>query len=167
MLRATLRSLFALTLALASVAWPGTTPVRATAPTPPMGFNDWNAFGCDVDDRLIRETADAMVANGMAAAGYRFVNIDDCWSLPGRDAAGRLQADPEKFPYGMRAVADYVHARGLKLGIYGDAGTRTCAGYPGSLGHERIDALTWAQWGVDYLKYDNCFNGSDGSRADY
>lgn len=163
------RSLLAVlvTMTLALVTWPGTTPVQAAAPTPPMGFNDWNAFGCDVDDQLIRETADTMVANGMAAAGYDYVNIDDCWSLKTRNAAGRLTPDPARFPYGMKALADYVHSRGLKLGIYGDAGTQTCAGYPGSLGHERVDAQTWAQWGIDYLKYDNCFNRSDGSRADY
>jgi alpha-galactosidase len=137
------------------------------ADTPPMGFNDWNAFGCDVSDQLIRETADAMVSNGMAAAGYQYVNIDDCWSLHERDADGRLVPDPAKFPAGIKGVADYVHDRGLKLGIYGDAGTATCAGYPGSLGHEQVDAQTWADWGVDYLKYDNCNNQSDGSQTDY
>ncbi|WP_436530570.1 glycoside hydrolase family 27 protein [Actinoplanes sp. HUAS TT8] len=170
MARVPLWSLLAavVTLTLATLTWPGTQrPAIASAPAPPMGFNDWNAFGCDVDDQLIRETADAMVADGMAAAGYRYVNIDDCWSLKDRDASGRLIPDPTRFPYGMKALADYVHARGLKLGIYGDAGTQTCAGYPGSLGHERIDAQTWARWGIDYLKYDNCFNNSDGSRADY
>jgi alpha-galactosidase len=136
-------------------------------PTPPMGFNDWNAFGCEVDEELIRQTADAMVASGLAAAGYEYVNIDDCWSQKARDADGRLVPDPVKFPHGISGVADYVHGKGLKLGIYGDAGTLTCAGYPGSLGHEELDALTWAGWGVDYLKYDNCNNQSDGSQADY
>jgi alpha-galactosidase len=153
--------------AMPAVTKPSTTKPSTPAATPPMGFNDWNAFGCDVDDSLIRETADAMVANGMAAAGYRYVNIDDCWSLHDRDTDGRLVPDPVKFPEGIKGVADYVHGRGLKLGIYGDAGTATCAGYPGSLGHERVDAQTWADWGVDYLKYDNCNNQSDGSQADY
>lgn len=135
--------------------------------TPPMGFNDWNAFGCDVDEKLIKETADIFVSSGLKAAGYQYVNIDDCWSLRERGADGRLVADPAKFPSGIQGVADYVHARGLKLGIYGDAGTKTCAGFPGSLGREQLDAKTWAAWGVDYVKYDNCSNQSDGSRADY
>jgi alpha-galactosidase len=135
--------------------------------TPPMGFNDWNAFGCDVDEKLIRQTADVFVSSGLKAAGYQYVNIDDCWSLRERGPDGRLVADPVKFPGGIHALADYVHARGLKLGIYGDAGTKTCAGFPGSLGREQLDAETWAAWGVDYVKYDNCSNQSDGSRADY
>jgi alpha-galactosidase len=135
--------------------------------TPPMGFNDWNAFGCDVSETLIKETADVIVSSGLKDAGYEFVNIDDCWSLRERGADGRLVPDPAKFPSGIQGVADYVHDLGLKLGIYGDAGTQTCAGYPGSLGHETIDAATWAEWGVDYLKYDNCNNQSDGSRDDY
>ncbi|GIE49247.1 NPCBM/NEW2 domain-containing protein [Actinoplanes nipponensis] len=168
-----LRAVAAALLTTVAVVAPAAAPAAAApsaAPlvsTPPMGFNDWNAFGCEVDERLIRETADAMVGAGLAAAGYRYVNIDDCWSARTRDADGRLVPDPVKFPAGIRGVADYVHARGLKLGIYGDAGTLTCAGYPGSLGHEDIDARTWAEWGVDYLKYDNCNNQSDGSQADY
>jgi alpha-galactosidase len=145
------------------IAAPGVT----LAATPPMGFNDWNAFGCDVSAALIEETADVLVSSGLADLGYRYVNIDDCWSLRERGADGRLVPDPAKFPSGVKGVADYVHARGLKLGIYGDAGTKTCAGFPGSLGHEDLDARTWADWGVDYLKYDNCNNQSDGSQADY
>src|SRR5262249_60396122 len=93
--------------------------------TPPMGFNDWNAFGCNVDESLIEQTADAMVADGMKAAGYQYVNIDDCWALPQRDADGNLVPDPAKFPNGIKAVADYVHNDGLKLGIYEDSGTKT------------------------------------------
>jgi alpha-galactosidase len=144
-------------------------PVAAAplALTPPMGFNNWNAFGCDVSEKLIKETADFFVSSGLKAAGYQYVNIDDCWSLKERGADGKLVPDPNKFPSGIQGVADYVHGRGLKLGIYGDAGTKTCAGYPGSLGHEKLDAQTWADWGVDYVKYDNCYNQSDGSRADY
>lgn len=137
------------------------------AQTPPMGFNNWNAFGCDVSEVLIKETADFFVASGLKEAGYQYVNIDDCWSMMERDAEGKLVPDPVKFPSGISGVADYVHGLGLKLGLYGDAGTKTCAGYPGSLGHEEVDAQTFADWGVDYLKYDNCFNESDGSREDF
>jgi alpha-galactosidase len=136
--------------------------------TPPMGFNNWNAFGCDVSEQLIKETADLFVSAGLQAAGYEYVNIDDCWSAKERDPdTGRLVPDPAKFPSGIAGLATYVHGKGLKLGIYGDAGTATCAGYPGSLGHEELDAQTFADWGVDYLKYDNCYNQSDGSQADY
>ncbi len=137
------------------------------AQTPPMGFNNWNAFGCDVNETLIKQTADFFVSSGLKDAGYQFVNIDDCWSMMQRDADGKLVPDPVKFPSGIQGVAEYVHSAGLKLGLYGDAGTRTCAGYPGSLGNEEIDARTFADWGIDYLKYDNCYNESDGSREDF
>ena len=126
------------------------------ARTPQMGWNDWNSFGCNVNENLVRQTADAMVSSGMAAAGYTYVNIDDCWSTKSRNANGDLVADPQKFPNGIKALADYVHSKGLKLGIYSSAGTTTCAGYPASLGYERRDAALWASWGIDYLKYDNC-----------
>jgi alpha-galactosidase len=129
---------------------------NGVARTPPMGWNSWNKFGCNINDALVRATADAMVSSGMQAAGYQYVNIDDCWSAMTRDANGNLQADPVKFPNGIKAVADYVHSKGLKFGIYGDRGTTTCANYPGSYGHEVQDAATFASWGVDYLKYDNC-----------
>jgi alpha-galactosidase len=135
--------------------------------TPPMGFNDWNSFGCNVNEKLIKDTADLFVSSGLQAAGYTYVNIDDCWLTHSRDAQGRLVPDPVKFPDGIKGTADYVHSKGLKLGIYEDAGTATCAGYPGSLGHETTDAQSFADWGVDYLKYDNCNNKSDGTRADY
>jgi len=131
---------------------------RPLAQKPPMGWSSWNAFGCAIDEKLIREMADAMVTSGMAAAGYEYVNVDDCWMAPERAADGRLQADPVRFPSGMAALADYVHANGLKLGIYSSAGTKTCQGLPASLDHEEIDAVTFAEWGVDLLKYDNCFN---------
>jgi len=129
------------------------------AGTPPMGWNSWNHYGCEIDETLVRRTADALVASGMRDAGYVYVNIDDCWQGQ-RDADGFLQADPERFPSGIAALADYVHERGLKLGIYSDAGTRTCAGRPGSQAHEYQDALQFARWGVDYLKYDWCNTGS-------
>jgi len=126
------------------------------ARTPPMGWNSWNSFHCDVSAKLVDETADAMVTSGMKAAGYVYVNIDDCWLLKKRGANGELVPDPGKFPQGIAAVAAYVHRKGLKLGIYESAGTTTCAGYPGSIGHEKQDAAQFARWGIDYLKYDNC-----------
>lgn len=125
------------------------------AMTPPMGWNSWNHFACNVDEELIKATANAMVKTGMKNAGYVYVNIDDCWHGE-RDANGRIQVDPERFPSGMKALADYVHQRGLKLGIYSDAGWKTCAGKPGSRGYEFQDAKTYAAWGIDYLKYDWC-----------
>ncbi|MFR0359212.1 glycoside hydrolase family 27 protein [Streptomyces sediminimaris] len=137
------------------------------APTPQMGFNDWNAYGCNVSESLIKSTARAMHTNGMQAAGYSYVNIDDCWMTRNRDSGGHLVPDPAKFPDGIKGTADYVHSLGLKLGIYEDAGTATCAGYPGSLGHERTDAQSFASWGVDYLKYDNCNNTGVPARTRY
>ncbi|MCP2164869.1 NPCBM/NEW2 domain-containing protein [Goodfellowiella coeruleoviolacea] len=142
-------------------------PVRTTADplgelarTPPMGWNSWNRFGCDINESLIRQTADALVSSGMRDAGYTYVNIDDCWAAPERDPqTKRLLPHPERFPSGIAALADYVHAKGLKLGIYTSAGTQTCArSMPGALDHEEIDAQSFADWGVDYLKYDNCNN---------
>lgn len=131
----------------------GPVPENGLAKTPPMGWNSWNHFGGSVDDRIVRETADAMVTNGMAAAGYVYVNIDDTWE-GGRDAEGNIIPN-KKFP-DMKALADYVHGRGLKLGIYSSPGARTCGGYEGSYGHEEQDAKTFAAWGIDYLKYDWC-----------
>ncbi len=123
--------------------------------TPPMGWNSWNTFACDIDEKLIRETADKLVSSGMRDAGYIYLNIDDCWHGE-RDSKGFIHPDPARFPSGIKALADYVHARGLKLGIYSDAGDKTCGGHPGSNGHEYQDAITYAEWGVDYLKYDWC-----------
>ena len=126
------------------------------AKRPPMGWNSWNTFGRDINENLIKETADIMVEQGYLAAGYEYLVIDDCWSKMERDENGRLVADPEKFPSGMKAVADYVHSKGLKFGMYSCAGVRTCAGYPSSYDHEYVDAQTFADWGVDFLKYDFC-----------
>lgn len=126
--------------------------------TPPMGWNSWNYFACDVSEALIKEMADAMAANGMAEAGYEYIVIDDCWQVS-RDENGKILEDPERFPSGIKALADYVHSKGLKFGIYSDAGKRTCQERPGSLGYEEIDAKTYEEWGVDYLKYDWCHNG--------
>ncbi|HEU5331919.1 MAG TPA: cellulose binding domain-containing protein [Actinocrinis sp.] len=135
--------------------------------TPPMGWNDWNAFGCGVSEQLVEQTAQYMVTSGMKAAGYQYVNIDDCWSEMSRDANGNLVPDPAKFPDGIKGTADYVHSLGMKLGLYAEAGTATCAGFPGSLGHEQQDANTFASWGVDYLKYDNCNSGSEPAQQRY
>jgi len=122
---------------------------------PPMGWNSWNKFGCNVSETLIREIADAMVSSGLKEAGYQYVVIDDCWQVS-RDANGAIVPDPERFKGGMKALADYVHAKGLKFGVYSDAGARTCEGRPGSSGYEVEDARQYAAWGVDYLKYDWC-----------
>lgn len=124
---------------------------------PPMGWNSWNTFTWDINEQLIRDVADRFVAEGYKEAGYEYIVIDDCWSLKERDTEGRLVPDPEKFPSGMKALADYIHEKGLKFGMYSCVGTHTCAGYPGSFEHEFQDAEQLAEWGVDFLKYDYCF----------
>lgn len=135
--------------------------------TPPMGWNSWNRFGCNITESLIRQTVDAMATNGMKAAGYQYVNLDDCWQVA-RDTNGVILADPVAFSGGIASLADFAHARGLMLGVYSDHGTSTCAGRPGSYSYETLDATTYATWGVDYLKYDNCNTvpGSD-QQTDY
>jgi alpha-galactosidase len=125
------------------------------AMTPPMGWNTWNKFACNVDEKLIRQTADAIVSSGLKDAGYSYVVIDDCWHGE-RDEQGFIHPDAKRFPSGIKALSDYVHAKGLKLGIYSDAGWKTCGGRPGSRGYEYQDAFAYASWGVDYLKYDWC-----------
>ncbi|MBE6714328.1 MAG: glycoside hydrolase family 27 protein [Ruminococcaceae bacterium] len=127
------------------------------AQRPPMGWNSWNTFGENISEALIMETADAMVERGLKDAGYEYIVIDDCWSLRKRGEDGRIVPDPQKFPHGMKYLADYIHSKGLKFGMYTCAGTMTCACYPGSYDHEFLDAQTFADWGVDYLKYDNCY----------
>jgi alpha-galactosidase len=150
-----LLALIAVPLALAAlVAWERP-PKDRLALTPPMGWNSWNHFYCNVSDSLIRGTADAMVSSGMRDAGYKYVVIDDCWQTS-RDARGTIVADPVRFPRGIKALADYVHSKGLKFGIYTDAGTKTCQGRPGTYGYEEQDARTYAKWGVDYVKEDWC-----------
>jgi len=131
-----------------------------------MGWNSWNHFACDVSDSLIRGTADAMVSSGMRDAGYRYVVIDDCWQVA-RAANGTIVADSARFPLGIKALADYVHSKGLLFGIYTDAGTKTCQGRPGSLGHEEQDARTYAAWGVDYVKEDWCNAAGLDARTQY
>lgn len=134
--------------------------------TPPMGWNSWNCFSCNIDEQQIRSIADLMVSTGMRDAGYVYLNIDDCWQV-GRDAQGNIIVDPERFPSGMKALADYVHSKGLKFGVYSCAGSQTCAGRPGSKGYQFQDARTYAEWGVDYLKYDWCFADGQNAKAAY
>ncbi len=144
--------------------------VRVAA-TPPMGWDSWGSLGCGVNESDVKRAANALVRSGMRAAGYCYVIVDDCWYSPARGADGSLRADPQKFPHGMRAVSSYLHHRGLLLGLYESPGPRTCAqvnglypGSTGSLGHEDQDARTFAEWGVDYLKYDYC--SPDGTLHD-
>ncbi len=135
--------------------------------TPPMGWNSWNKFGCkDINENVVHQAADAMAGTGMKDAGYQYVVIDDCWQIS-RDANGNIVPDPERFPSGIKALADYIHGKGLKFGIYSDSGTKTCAGRPGSWGYEFQDARQWAAWGADYVKYDWCNNGKQNSEAAY
>jgi len=162
--------IFLVVLATLIAAFSHTKSARAwdngLALTPPMGWNSWNKFGCNVSEEMIKSMADAMASNGMKDAGYQYVVIDDCWQVS-RDEKGFIVADPQRFPSGIKALADYVHSKGLKFGIYSDAGTKTCAGRPGSSGHEYQDALQYAAWGVDYLKYDWCSTGKENAEAAY
>jgi alpha-galactosidase len=141
---------------------PASALANGLALTPPMGFNNWNSTQCGAgfNEAMVRSIADIFVAKGLKAAGYTYVNLDDCWAETSRDSTGHLVPSHTRFPHGIKALADYVHGKGLKLGIYTSAGTHTCnkAGFPGGLGHEQTDANTFASWGVDYLKYDNCNN---------
>ena len=125
--------------------------------TPQMGWNTWNKFGCNINENLIRDTIDVLNTSGLIEAGYKYINLDDCWQKS-RDENGKIVPDPDTFPNGIKPLADYAHSKGLLFGLYSDAGTFTCAGRPGSLDYEEIDAKTYAEWVVDYLKYDNCYN---------
>uniref|UniRef100_G3TIT7 Alpha-galactosidase n=2 Tax=Loxodonta africana TaxID=9785 RepID=G3TIT7_LOXAF len=164
---------------LALVLWsvPGTKALdNGLAMTPTMGWLHWERFMCNVDcteepdscisEQLFMQMADLMVSDGWKDAGYQYLCIDDCWMAPTRDSKGRLQADPERFPGGIHHLANYVHSKGLKLGIYADVGQKTCAGYPGSFGYYDIDAKTFADWEVDLLKFDGCFCDSVKHLAD-
>jgi alpha-galactosidase len=155
MKRSFIKSIFFLAIILLLPVQSNAQKFKGLALTPPMGWNSWNHFACNVDEKTIREVADAIVSSGMKDAGYLYVNIDDCWHGK-RDSLGFIHPDPDRFPSGMKALADYVHSKGLKLGIYSDAGWQTCGGRPGSRGYEYQDALTYASWGIDYLKYDWC-----------
>lgn len=142
---------------------------------PQMGFNNWNSTHCrnEFNETMIRGIADKFVSLGLKDAGYEYVNIDDCWAYWKRGKDGKLEANPKRFPSGIKALADYIHQRGLKFGLYSSAGTSTCEplkedrGFPGGLGHEKQDAETFASWGVDYLKYDNCNNQKIDARQRY
>ena len=136
------------------------------AKKPPMGWNSWNKFECKINEKIVKEIADALISTGMKDAGYEYVIVDDCWQI-GRDSLGNILADPERFPSGMKALGDYIHSKGLKFGIYSDAGTLTCQGRPGSRGYEFQDARTYAQWGADLLKYDWCNHGKQNAEASY
>ncbi len=134
--------------------------------TPPMGWSSWPKFGCNVDESLIKRQADALIRSGMRDTGYQYVNIDDCWEVS-RDNQGQIVADPTRFPDGIKALADYVHQKGLKLGIYTSAGRKTCQGRPGSYGHEQQDANTYASWGIDYVKDDWCDSAGLDAQTQY
>ncbi|NMA75060.1 MAG: glycoside hydrolase family 27 protein [Bacteroidales bacterium] len=134
------------------------------AKTPPMGWNSWNKFGCRINESIIKEMADAMVSSGMKNLGYEYVVIDDCWQV-GRDENGNIIVDEKLFPNGMKALGDYIHNIGLKFGIYSCAGSKTCQGRPGSRGYQFQDARQYAEWGVDYLKYDWCYNEGQDAKA--
>lgn len=137
------------------------------AQKPPMGWNSWNTFATNISEELVMGVVDSMVSMGLRDAGYEYVVIDDGWMLRQRDSAGNLVADPQKFPHGIKYLADYVHSKGMKFGIYNCAGSQTCAGYPGGRGHEYQDASLYASWGVDFLKYDWCSHGNLTSDAAY
>ncbi len=155
----------ALLAVLAAWGAPGST--NNLALTPPMGWNSWNNFGCSVSESIIENVANEMAVNGMQAAGYEYINIDDCWMVL-RESNGVIVANPGTFPDGMATLSGYVHALGFKFGLYSDHGTATCQGKPGGYGYEYLDANTYASWGVDYLKYDNCnVPPGDNPEADY
>lgn len=155
---------FAVSLLLASVK----TLDNGLGLTPQMGWNSWNKFACDINEDVIKGTADRIIELGLNKLGYEYVNIDDCWMLADRDDNGHMIVDPVAFPSGMKALADYMHDRGLKFGLYSSAGNMTCQRRAGSMDYEEIDAKDWASWDVDYLKYDNCYNqGRSGQNERY
>jgi alpha-galactosidase len=159
MLRAVIRGIAVCPTLLLALIFGYPTPAQAPrdslAQTPPMGWNSWNKFACNVSEDLMKSVANTISRNGMKEAGYQYVVIDDCWQVE-RDAEGNIVADAKRFPSGMKALGDYIHSKGLKFGVYSDAGWGTCQKRPGSQGHEFQDALMYAKWGVDYLKYDWC-----------
>ncbi len=140
---------------------------KGLAPTPPMGWNSWNTFGTSINEKLIKEMAEALISSGMQQAGYTYIVLDDGWEARTRDKQGNLVCDPRKFPGGMKALGDYLHEKGFKFGVHNCAGTKTCAGYPGGRGHEFQDARAYASWGVDYLKYDWCSHGTANAEETY
>jgi alpha-galactosidase len=167
--------LIALLAGVASAQAQATPSAVDVAPTPQMGFNNWNSTQCSAEfnETMIRGIADKFIELGLKDAGYRYINIDDCWANWQRDSNGKLMPNPERFPSGIKALADYIHSKGLRFGLYSSAGTWTCEpmkqnrGFPGGLGHESQDAALFADWGVDYLKYDNCNNQKLDARQRY
>jgi alpha-galactosidase len=149
-----------ITLTVSAQKFPG------LSKTPPMGWNSWNKFACNVSEKLIMQMADAMITSGMNNAGYQYIVIDDCWQVD-RDKNGEIVVDADRFPHGMKYLADYIHSKGLKFGIYSCAGSKTCQERPGGRGHEFQDARTYARWGVDYLKYDWCNTTTQDARSTY
>ncbi len=137
------------------------------ASTPPMGWNSWNTFQTNINEQLVKDVADAIVASGMKDAGYTYIVLDDGWMAKERDSAGNLVPDPAKFPHGIKALAAYMHSKGLKFGLYNCAGTETCAGYPGTRGYEYQDARNYAAWDVDYLKFDWCYSTGINAKEAY
>jgi len=162
-----MRKLFSLLVLLLASAQLFAQKSEDLAPTPPMGWNTWNIFQTKIDEPLLKSMVDAYVSSGMRDAGYTYFVLDDGWMGMDRDASGQLVADPQKFPKGMKDFADYVHSKGMKFGIYNCAGTKTCAGYPGTRGHEYEDARLYASWGVDYLKFDWCNAEGQNARESY
>ena len=162
-----MKSFLCLVASVLSVAPAFAQKFDGLALTPPMGWNTWNTFASNISESLVKETAEAMIANGMRDAGYVYIVLDDTWSTRERDPEGNLVGDPAKFPSGMKALGDFLHTKGFKFGIYNCAGMKTCAGFPGGWGHEFQDARTYASWGVDYLKYDWCNSGTADARDAY
>jgi len=153
--------------AFAALVEPGLALDNGLGLTPPMGYNTWNDLECpNMNEDNVKAVADAMVNNGLLSAGYEYLNLDDCWMDSSRDADGRLQGDLQTFPSGMKALGEYIHSKGLKFGIYGDRGSGTCQGLPGNLGNEQLDAQTYADWAVDYLKEDNCHSSTGANDQD-
>lgn len=150
-------------LAGAGYAQPG---FNELAKTPPMGWNTWNTFRLNINEELVKQAVETFIQKGLKDAGYQYVVIDDGWQID-RDEQGNILCDKEKFPSGMKSLIDDIHAAGLKVGIYSDAGYMTCGGFPGSLGYEYQDARTYAAWGVDYLKYDWCYSGNQSAPDSY
>lgn len=141
-------------------------PLEGLAKTPPMGWNSWNTFRLDINEEVVKGIADVFIEKGFKDAGYEFIVIDDGWQIS-RDEEGNIIPNPEKFPSGIKALADYIHSKGLKMGIYSDAGYKTCGEFPGSRGYEYQDARQYTAWGVDYLKYDFCFTGNQSAPDSY
>ena len=137
------------------------------AQTPPMGWNSWNTFACDISEKTIKDMTDLFEKHNLKDCGYQYIVIDDGWMLKERDKQGNLVPDPAKFPNGIKSVADYIHQKGYKFGIYNCAGTHTCGGYPGTRGHEYQDARNYAAWNIDYLKYDWCSTGKMNAEEAY